>query len=99
MKKISLATFVLTLLLSACAVVPVGPPGREKVMFIPILPPIVVLGAEPYYYHQGYHYHYRGSRWYYSRSRSGPWLDLPRDHYPKELRFKDRGGHHPRGRY
>jgi len=58
---------------------------------VPALPPVVVLEAEPYYQHSGYVYHYRNDRWFYSRSRSGTWLELPRDRYPKEVKFKDKG--------
>jgi hypothetical protein len=77
------------LLLSACVVAPADyGPG---VVVAPALPLIVELGAEPYYYQSGYHYHYDSNRWRYSNSRSGPWTDLPRSHYPKETRFKDRG--------
>ncbi len=96
MKKRLLAACLATALLTACAVVPVGPPGRQRMMMVPILPPLVVLETEPYYFYQGYHYHYRDNRWFYSRSRRGPWNDLPRDHYPRELRFKDgeRRSHH-----
>jgi hypothetical protein len=91
------------LLLSACVVAPMGPgPGF---VVAPALPLIVELGAEPYYYQDGYHYYYNSGRWSYSNSRSGPWMDLPRSHYPKETRSKGgadgRGGgqdHDSRGR-
>lgn len=96
MKKRLLAACLVTALLTACAVVPTGPPGRKRMVMVPILPPLVVLDAEPYYFYSGYHYFYRDNRWFYSRSRRGPWHDLPRDHYPRELRFKDKGkrSHH-----
>ncbi|MHB8828614.1 MAG: hypothetical protein ACYC6Q_03660 [Syntrophales bacterium] len=51
---------------------------------------------DPYYAYGGYHYYYNNDQWYYSRSRGGPWVDLPRDRYPKEVRYKDKGKH--RGR-
>jgi hypothetical protein len=92
MKKRLLAACLATTLLTACAVVPVGPPGRERMMVVPFLPPLVVLETEPYYFYSGFHYFYRDSHWFYSRSRSGPWVDLPRDHYPREVRFRGRGG-------
>jgi hypothetical protein len=66
------------------------------VVVVPALPSIVVLESEPYYYHSGYHYHYQNDRWFYSSERSGPWVELPRDRYPKETRFKGRG--HDQGR-
>jgi hypothetical protein len=89
------------LLLSACVVAPAGPGGGITVA--PALPLIVELDAEPYYYQSGYHYYYDNGSWRYSNSRSGPWVDLPRSHYPKETRFKGRheergGGHDQDGR-
>ena len=95
MKKLLIATIILGSLLTACAVVPVGGRGHgpDRVVIAPILPSIVVLEAEPYYFHSGYYYHYNNSRWFYSQSRSGPWADLPRDRYPKEVRYKDKEGH------
>jgi hypothetical protein len=77
-------------------------PGRHgPVLLVPPLPPIVELDAEPYYFQGGYHYYYRNDSWSYSNSRNGPWMQLPRDRYPKEVRFKGRGheqGGHDRGR-
>jgi hypothetical protein len=76
------------LVLSACVVVPArhGP----GMVLAPALPAVVELGVEPYYYQRGYYYYYDNSRWRYSQSRSGPWTDLPKSHYPKETRFKGR---------
>lgn len=79
---------LLALLLTACVVAPPG--HRSGVVVAPALPVIVELGVEPYYYQSGYHYYYDNSRWRYASSRSGPWVDLPRSHYPRETRFKDR---------
>ncbi|TAK40450.1 MAG: hypothetical protein EPO27_20940 [Betaproteobacteria bacterium] len=76
------------LLLSACVLVPADHgPGM---VVAPALPLIVELGVEPYYYQHGYYYHYDNNNWRYSSSRSGPWADLPRSHYPRETRFKGR---------
>jgi len=86
MKSIFLAMVVAAGILSAC-VVGTDRRGRGVVVVSP-LPSIVVLEEEPYYFHGGYHYHYRDNAWFYSHSRGGPWIDLPRSHYPKELRFK-----------
>ena len=61
----------------------------------PALPSLVVLEQEPYYYQSGYHYHYRNDAWFYSESRSGPWVSLPRDRYPREVRGQH--GHQGRG--
>ena len=82
------------LLLTACVVAPA--PYGSGLVVAPALPLIVELGAEPYYYQGGYHYYYNNDRWSYSHSRSGPWIDLPRSHYPKEIRR--RGGADDRGR-
>jgi hypothetical protein len=76
------------LLLSACVVTPAYEPG---VVVAPALPLVVELGVEPYYYHGGYYYYYHNRSWSYSHARSGPWRALPRDRYPREIRYKDRG--------
>lgn len=81
-----LAGLVLAFLVAGCLVAP----GRRggSVVVVPFLPPIVELGAEPYYVHEGYHYHYQNNGWYYANARTGPWVALPRDHYPKEVRYR-----------
>jgi len=63
----------------------------------PALPAVVVLDADPYYYQGGYYYYYQGNRWQYSRARSGPWTELPRSHWPKEVRHRG-GERNERGR-
>ena len=88
-KTTVLAVLLIAFMLAGCLMVP--GPGGEGVVVVPPLPSIVVLGAEPYYVHSGYHYYYRNDAWYYSRSRGGPWVDLPRGHYPREVRFSDGG--------
>jgi hypothetical protein len=93
MKKLLVLALLAGGLLSACVVVP-----RHGAV-VPYLPPLVVLDVEPYYYYEGYHYHYYGDRWYWSNSRRGPWYDLPHDHYPKELRYKGRGRGHGHDRH
>jgi len=94
MKRALLAVLLAGFLLGGCLVAP----GRRSsgIVIAPALPSIVVLEEEPYYDHGGYHYHYQNNVWYYSDSRRGPWRKLPRDRYPKEVRFKGRG--HERGR-
>lgn len=89
MKKLLISTLIGVSLLTACAVVP-GRHGALEV--VPLLPPLVVLDAEPYYFHGGVHCYYSNDAWYYSKSRSGPWTDLPRDRYPKETRYKGKEG-------
>ncbi len=94
MYRMLIVASLAALLLSACIV---APADRGPGMVVaPALPVVVELGAEPYYYHGGYHYYYDNNRWSYSNSRSGPWMDLPRSHYPQEVRR--RGGSDDRGR-
>ena len=62
---------------------------RLQVLIAPPLPSIVLFDTEPYYVQGGYHYHYQNNGWYYSRSRSGPWTSLPKDRYPREVRYRD----------
>lgn len=81
------------LLLSACVVAPVGRgPGVGVAVgvAVPALPLIVELGSDGIYVQGGYVYVYDHDRWRYAQSRSGPWFDLPRSHYPRETRFKGR---------
>ena len=93
-KRSALAGLLVSFVCAGCVVVP-GPRGGASV--VPVLPPVVVLGPEPYYVHEGYYYHYRDDGWYYSRSRQGPWADLPRDHYPREVRHGDGGPQRDKG--
>lgn len=97
MKKILVTALIGASLLAACVVAPSGRHGRGGqggVMIAPLLPSVVVFDAEPYYYQEGYHYHYVNNTWYYAKSRNGPWRDLPRDRYPREVKYKGRGGGH-----
>lgn len=91
---------LVALVLSACVVAPAD--RGHALVVAPALPVVVELGVDPYYYQSGYHYHYYNDRWLYARSRSGPWADLPRSHYPREIRFRGRGddrrGDHDRDR-
>lgn len=96
MKRMLIVLPLTALLLSACVVAPAD--HRSGMVVVPTLPVIVELGVEPYYYYSGYHYHYDDNRWRYSNSRSGPWTDLPRSHYPKETRFAGRGDGRGNGR-
>lgn len=102
MKSLVLVALFATFALTAC-LVSSGPPGYEGVTISP-LPAVVALDADSYYYQDGYYYYYRNNDWRYSKSRSGPWMELPRSHWPKEIRHRgrdddrDRGGHDDRGR-
>lgn len=77
---------VATLLLAGCVVAP----GPDYVV-APALPVVVELDVVPYYYGGFYyHYHHPARRWTYSRHKNGPWMELPRDRYPREIRYKER---------
>lgn len=99
--NISRLTLPLTLLLALGGCV-VAPPGRGPGVGIgigigiavPTLPLVVELGADPYYSHGGYSYFYDNDRWRYAESRGGPWLELPRSHYPRETRYRGRSDGH-----
>lgn len=84
MKRTALAAFFAMFILGGC-VVATSPPGYE-VDVAPPLPAVIELQTEPYYYYSGYYYFYDNGYWRYSRSRSGPWTNLPRSHWPKEIR-------------
>jgi hypothetical protein len=89
MIRMPIAALLTALLLSACILVPADHgPGM---VVAPALPAVVELGPEPYYYQRGYYYYYDNNHWRYSQSRSGPWADLPKSHYPKETRYKGHG--------
>lgn len=88
-RKFSIALLA-ALLLSGCVVAPAHR-GPEWVV-APALPLVVELGVEPYYYHNGFFYYYHDQRWSYSHERTGPWRELPRDRYPREIRYRGRDG-------
>ncbi|HWR97855.1 MAG TPA: hypothetical protein VN317_05475 [Candidatus Methanoperedens sp.] len=95
MKKVLLVGLISTLLLAGCMVGPGR--GGFGVVVVPALPQIVVLEEEPYYQHGGFFYYYQNNSWSYSQSRRGPWRELPRDRYPREVKFKHRGDGKNRG--
>jgi hypothetical protein len=88
MRKIMPAVLLGAFLLTACAV---RSGYHGEAVIVPALPTVVVLEDEPYYYHSGYHYHYQNNVWFYSNSRSGPWRELPRDRWPKEVKRRHKG--------
>lgn len=95
MKKIIIAILFVLPILAACVAVPAGRGHHPRgVIIAPVLPPTVVLDPGPYYYHGGFHYYYKHDRWYYSKSNRGPWKNLPRDRYPRKVRYKKKGRHH-----
>lgn len=90
MKWIPMVEVTAAVLLAGCMVGP-GPRGSGGIVVVPALPSLVVLEAEPYYQHGGYFYFYQNNNWSYSSSKSGPWVELPRDRYPREVKFKGQG--------
>jgi hypothetical protein len=93
--RLVLIAFFVASTLTACVLSP--GPGGYGVEVAPALPAVVVLDAGPYYYQSGYYYYYQGNRWQYSRARNGPWTELPRSHWPKEVRHGG-GNRNDRGR-
>ena len=79
------------IILTGCLVAPRRGGGVE---LVPILPAIVEIGSDSYIAHGGYHYFYTNDRWYYSTTRDGQRMELPRSHWPKEIRR--RGEERPR---
>lgn len=78
---------IAALLLSGCAVQSTHRHHDDVVVVAPALPVIVELDTDHIYFHAGFYYHYHDRHWRYSRSRSGPWVALPRDRYPREVRY------------
>lgn len=93
MKKFFLPLIFSALMCLSC-VATVGPHGSSITIAPPL--PLVVELMDPYYVYGGFNYYYNNDRWYYSRSQGGPWIDLPRDRYPKEVRHK--GKDHDKGK-
>lgn len=89
MNKALLAAPLTALLLSACVVSPAGRVHTDVGVGIsvPVLPPVVELGPDAYYAYGGYSYRYENERWRYAGPR-GVWMDLPRSHYPREIRYR-----------
>jgi hypothetical protein len=91
MKKSMLLTLVSAFLFIGCAI---GFGRHGNLVIVPALPVTVEVDSDQYYYQDGYYYHYDGNVWFYSEHREGPWRDLPRSHYPREVRYKGRDDHH-----
>lgn len=94
MKKLMVALTLAALMCASCMIA-AGPHGAGIAIAPPL--PVVVELADPYYVHGGYHYYHNNDQWYYSQSRSGPWVNLPRDRYPKEVRHKGKSQDRGRG--
>jgi hypothetical protein len=74
------------LILSGCMVT-ARPGGGISV--VPILPAVVELGDDSYYAQGGYHYYYTNDRWFYSNTRGGERMELPRSHWPRETHYRN----------
>ncbi len=101
MNKSRLAAPLAALTLSACVVAPTGRGHEMGVgigLTVPALPLVVELRSEPHHSHGGYIYCYDSNGWRDAPSRPGPWVDLPRSHYPKETRYRDRPDRRDRDR-
>ena len=90
MHRMPYAVLLAALLLTGCVVAPADRDAGWVVA--PALPVVVELGVEPYYFHNGFYYYYHNQLWSYSHERTGPWRELPRDRYPREIRYRDRDG-------
>ncbi len=95
MKKLWFTLLLAVLLCTGCLVT-AGPRGAS-IGIAPPLPAVVEL-EDPYYVQGDFYYYYDNDRWYYSRSQGGPWIDLPRDRYPREVRRKGEGHDEGKGR-
>lgn len=91
MKKDVILAFAAAFLLGGCAVGFLGGSDGNSMIIVPMLPVTVEIDADQPYYQNGYYYEYQGNIWLYSDARKGPWRQLPRSHYPKEVRYKGQG--------
>ena len=88
MKKTVIVALISAFLVTGCAVGFMGGHHGRSMVIVPALPETVELDADQYYSQNGYYYRYQGNVWVYSESREGPWSQLPRSHYPKQVRYK-----------
>lgn len=88
MKKTVVVALISAFLFTGCAVGFLGGPRGGRMVVVPVLPAIVELDADNYYYQEGYYYVYRDNIWLYAESRQGPWVRLPRNHYPREVHYR-----------
>jgi hypothetical protein len=88
MKCLSRMVFALIFAMSILTACVVSPRGDVGLLLPPPLPFVVDIGPDRYYQHGGYHYYYEGDRWFYSRERGGARSELPRSHWPKEIRHR-----------
>jgi hypothetical protein len=91
MKKTMIIAAISAFLFAGCAI---GFNRHGNLVVVPALPTTVELDADQYYYQNGYYYHHDGDIWVYSQSRQGPWVNLPRSHYPREVRYRGHEENH-----
>jgi hypothetical protein len=85
MKKTAIVAAITAFLLAGCAL---GFNRHGNLVVVPALPTTIEVDADQYYFQNGYYYHHDNNVWVYSQSRQGPWNNLPRSHYPKEVHFR-----------
>ena len=93
MKKTVIVALISAFLAAGCTVGFWGGHRGEGVVIVPALPEIVELDSDQYYSQNGYYYRYQGNVWVYSQSREGPWMKLPRSHYPRQVRYRGHDEH------
>lgn len=93
MKKTVIVALISAFLVTGCALGFIEGRHGGRMVIVPALPETVELDADQYYSQNGYYYRYQGNVWVYSESREGPWSQLPRDHYPREVRYRGHDEH------
>jgi hypothetical protein len=93
MKKTVIVALISAFLVTGCAIGFMGGHHGRSMVIVPALPEMVELDADQYYSQNGYYYMYQGNVWVYSESRQGPWSQLPRSHYPREVRYRGHDEH------
>lgn len=88
MIKAVLVGLIAAFLLSGCAIGFLGGRHGEGMVIVPALPIMIEIDADQPYYQNGYYYSYRNNVWFYSASNRGPWAELPRDRYPREVHLR-----------
>jgi hypothetical protein len=91
MKRKMIVVLISAFFVTGCAI-GFGRHG-EGLVIVPALPATVELDADQHYYQNGYYYNYQGNAWLYSESREGPWLQLPRNRYPREVHYRNHDEH------
>jgi len=93
MIRSALCFMILAFLISGCTVGFMGGRHGSSLVIVPALPMTVELDTDQPYYQNGYYYSYQGDIWFYSESRQGPWLRLPRSRYPHNVHYRQHDEH------